>query len=811
MKHPLAPVTLLLVAGIVLGQSFRAAPVVLLAISLSATLVALIACLLDLHRLSRPALAAALLLAGWTDMVCHTAILSPNDLRILLGGRAADVRVRGIIGAAPAERMFERRGKEAWHTTTILEPNQMLLGGEWKPVFGRITVSTPGALPENFFMGQPVEVSGIIAPPREALAQGLFNPRRFYRHQEIYFQLKAASTNDWQTGAGAKRETPLSQRFTAWAKKTLAMGLPVEDEPLRLIWTLVLDWRPALTTDVQEPFMRAGTYHIFAVDGLRIGMLAAIGIGLLRTLQIARAISGLIVVPAIWWYVGLTGWPASAVRAAIMTSVVIVGWAAKRPGNVVNSLFGGALIILLWNPQQLFQAGFQLSFLVVLCIALMAPAIIEAADRKSTHRLIPKIAETNWREALAPVRRFVLDIFAVSLAAWLGSLPLSAAYFHLFTPASVAANFFVVPLTALALMGGMASLLVAPFCAGAAALFNHSSWFWMKSIISLTQWFSHWPAAYWNVASPRPIAFVWYYLVLLTVCTGWLFRQRSKRGPIALIALVSLLWAGDWWIESQISRIHVLPLTGAPAIFVPSFHGHGDLLLDCGDPDSAETIVKPFLQAQGINTSKNFCVTVGRGQNMGGAWVVLTNFSPRHIFYGAGRERSMAYRRLLAQLQETQDRPTNLTAGHQLDGWSVLHPDALDQFAQADDDAVVLRGELGGQSILLLSSLGRTGQDALGQRQPRLRADIVGAGLPARDEPLCEPLLDMLKPRFIVIADSEFPANRSAPPKVRERLARRGVPVVYCHQLGAITLLFRRGHCEIQDANSERLDESPRP
>jgi competence protein ComEC len=804
MKHPLVPVTLLFIAGIVLGQWVPAAPETLFAIALAAAVVALLSCIFNSQRLCQPALAAALVLAGWTDMMCHTAVLSPNDLRLLLDNQPAEATVRGVIRAAPAQRIFERDGMETWSSTVIVEANRMLLAGAWQPAFGNIIVATPGVLPENFLIGQKVEVAGILEPPRQALAQGLFNPRQFYRRQEIYFELRAASPGAWYVLDGANPETiPFSARFSAWAKKTLALGLPAEDEPLRLIWALVLDWKPALTASVQEPFLRAGTYHIFAVDGLRIGLLAAIGIGLLRTLQITRALSGLIVIPAIWWYVGLTGWPASAVRAAIMTSVLIVGWAGKRPANLINSLFAGAWIILIWNPQQLFQAGFQLSFLVVFCIALLVPPIIAAFGGKPANSLAPAPPESGWRQALAWAYRFALDTFGVSLAAWLGSIPLTAYYFHLFTLVSVPANFFVVPLTALTLMSSMASLLAAPCCPGAAELFNHSSWWWMKCIIEISQWFSRWPGTYWNAAGPRPIAFVWYYLVLLTACSGWLFRTRHKRRVIALIVMASLLWAADWRMQCQTARIHVLPLRGGPAIFVRAPGANGDLLLDCGDSDSVERVVKPFLQAQGVNALENFCLTVGREQNTEGAQVVLANFSTRHIFAGAARSRSPAYRRLLGQLEQAGRRWTPLTAGHPLDGWCVLHPDTLDQSAQADDDAVVLRGAFNGQSVLLLSSLGRGGQDALVRQHPPLRTDIVVAGLPARDEPLCEPLLDLIQPRLILIADSQFPANRSAPPKLRQRLSRRGAPVVYCHEAGAVTLLLRRGRWEMEDANGE--------
>jgi hypothetical protein len=68
---------------------------------------------------------------------------------------------------------------------------------------------------------------------------------------------------DWRLlDAGLTR--PLCDRFLQWARATLARGLPEEDEALRLIWAMTLGWKPALTNQVYEPFMRSGTMHIFA-------------------------------------------------------------------------------------------------------------------------------------------------------------------------------------------------------------------------------------------------------------------------------------------------------------------------------------------------------------------------------------------------------------------------------------------------------------------------------------------------------------------------------------------------------------------
>jgi competence protein ComEC len=82
-----------------------------------------------------------------------------------------------------------------------------------------------------------------------------------------------------------------------------------------------------------------------------------------------------------------------------MLTVVIIGWVLRRPSDLVNSLFAAALIILLWEPRQLFQAGFQLSFFVVLCIILTLPGLRELGRRLSApDPLLPDELRPRWQQ-----------------------------------------------------------------------------------------------------------------------------------------------------------------------------------------------------------------------------------------------------------------------------------------------------------------------------------------------------------------------------------------------------------------------------
>ncbi len=800
MKRPLLPVACCLIAGILCGELARPSLVWMFAASFLVVALALAG-----SRARSWLLPVALFLTGWTNACWRSAILSPNDLRVAFDEHPRFVTLRGVVRAPPSQRIFEREQREFWHSSALIDALEFSTNGEWHPAVGRVVAGASGILPTNIFEGQTVEVTGLLQPPRGPVADGLFDPRAFYKREGVFFVLQTSEPRDWQA---ANLPLPVSERFRQWARKTLALGLPEEDEPLRLTWTLMLDWKAPLTDAVEEPFLQAGTYHIFAVDGLRIGIIAAIELGLLRLLRIPRHWCGLIVLPALWAYAGLMGWPASAIRAAIMATVLIFGWVCRRPVDLINSLFAAAVIVLLWNPAQLFQPGFQLSFVVVLCIGLVLPRVraILRGWFFARDPFLPDSLQKRWPDWLYAAISYFIDTVAMSMAAWAGSIPLSAYYFHLFTPASIPANCVVVPATALAVMGGALSLMTGGWFPGLAELFNNSTWLLMKFINWFSGCASRWPGGHANVATPSAWTCVYLYLVLLVVASGWIFRSRFKWAVAGALGTAAIAIATHWILSWRIARLDILPAGGAPVIVVSPPGLERKLLVNCGNDESAANLVKPFLCAHGVNRMTGVCLAVGRLEYFGGAKRILTDFAADGVFASAIPNRSAAYQSLVADLRRGRGWQA-VSDGDLVSGWTVLHPGANEKFAQADDNALALRRELNGQSILLLPSLGRDGQDALMRRHPDLRADIVIAGLPARDEPLCEPLLDQLRPKMIIIADAAFPATKRASAKLRERLQGRATAVIFERDTGALTLQLTQNGSSLQTADGWPLQQ----
>ncbi len=803
IKRPLGIVALLYAGGLLLGHFFQPPLPCLFAVSL-----ALAAAALLLSRFRAFLLWPLIVFTGWTSFVFHTAEISPANLLAQFANKPVLASVRGILHTTPTERIYEGDEGVSFRTTARLDVTAVQSGTNWVPASGRVMVISSNELPNEFFEGQHVEIGGVLGPPSGPSAEGLFDFRNFLSEQGIYLQLKSLLA-DWKILGDANLGPPMGDRFKQWASSALALGHTNEDESLHLEQALTLGEKKYLSPKVAEPFVQASTYHIFAVDGLRMAIISGIFFEFLRLLRVPRLARGLTLIPIIWIYVGLTGWPASAIRAAVMLTIVIGGWTLRRPADVLNSLFAAALVILIYDPQQLFQAGFQLSFVVVFYILLIMPLFKRVIQwLLKTDPLLPDELRPRWQRWLHIVIRWSLGLAFSSLAAWLASIPLAAYYFHIFTPVSTPANIVAVPLCALVLIANISSLALAGWFPAGAEFVNHIGWHLMEWIRVTSEWFAHWPHAYAYVATPTLFSIFVYYAILLAIFTGWLFKRDHRTWRIAGIALIITVWCGTWLHQRTATRITVLPLNGGSACYgdVP---GHkNDFLIDCGNEDSVDFVMEPYLRAQGVNSLPTLALTLGEAQQVGGFQKLQGLMPIEKIITSPVRFRSPEYRDILKLLDATPKRRQIVSSGDTFANWTVLYPTSTNHFAHADDNALVLRGEFSGVQILFLSDLGREGQSSLLECNSDLHADIVVAGLPQQSEPLSNGLLDSIHPKLIIIADSEMPSERRASKGLKQRLDTRGIPVIYTRTVGAVKITIRSGTWQATSADGKILATS---
>jgi ComEC/Rec2-related protein len=787
MKRPLVAVALLYGAGVVLGHFLEAPSVHAFIAALSLTVLALWT-----DRLRPLLIPPALFLFGWLNMTTRTAVVSPQDLRTILANPAEEVVVRGRIVDSPSERIFLRKGMEISHTLADLEIDEVQLRNRpWQSAAGHVMSRTAGVLPPQFIVGQKIEVTGVALAPQPPIAPGVFDYAGYLHSRGIYYDLKVGSGADWKI-LGTPAARSVADRFRTWAQGTLARGLPETDESLRLQWAMLLGWQTALTAEVSEPFMRSGTMHIFAISGLHIALIAGIFLALLRAVTLPRFVCGLIVVPIIWFYTCATGWQASAIRSTVMMSVIIGGWMLKRPTDLLNSLAAAASIILVWQPEQLFQASFQLSFFVVLSIALLSPPIQNLKTRLfALESMLPFELRPRWQRLGIKTAGLLWSSLATSLAAFLGSMPLIAYYFHLFTPGSLIANLVVVPVSSLALMSGLGALITGDLIPPLTESFNNAGWFFMRSMIWLSESAAKAPASWIYVRAPGLLFFIMYYGALVVACLGWLSHKLARWVFISCAIVLGAIAYVHWQRARAAHELTILPLSGGHAVFAQPAQGAPPLLIDSGDRRAVQFTLKAFLQAQGVNQIGRLLLTYGSARQNGGAALLGELFPPRDVFISPIPFRSNIYREAVSELESRSRVRRCATNGFVLPSWTVLHPDSSERLAAAEDNAVVMLGVFDGARVLLVSDLGRAGQNAVFSRHPNLRADIVISGLPEKGEPVATPWLQKLRPKLIVIADSDFPATRRASTELLQRLRRTGAVVMSTRETGAVTLQFR--------------------
>ena len=803
MKRPLLKVALLYASGLLLANFLAWPPFVMLAASLLVGVAAVVS-----SRGRASLLPLMLVLTGMTNLRLHTAILSPHDLRLLATNAAEIVTVRGSLRETPWLRVYEHDDAPVWRTIAQIEIREVRSQhGDWRRATGQVMCGTRGTLGPEFFGGREVEVEGVLKLPQPPVVSGQFDYRTYLQRHGIFHQLQIDSTNDWRlaVGADALERPPWSDRFRNWAKATLARGLPIEDEPLHLLWAMTLGWKTALTGEISEPFMRSGTMHVFAISGLHVALIAGLFVSVLRVVKVPRAWCGVVVIPLIWAYTAATGWQASAVRSTIMMTVIIGGWSLKRPSDLLNSLAAAGFIILLWDPQQLFQASFQLSFFVVLSLALFAPWLGEQSEDLITpERFLPDELRSWWQLWLWRGWRWLRLSCVTSLAAWLGSIPIVAYYFNLFTPVSLLANLIIVPLSGLALAANVASLAFGSIWPALAELFNHSAWLWMKLMIDGSVLAARAPGGCFHVGTPTVLMFVTYYGVLITCLAGWLKLPAWRWWIGSALASLTLASIVQWQGHHRELRLTIVPLSGGSA---QHFHSaSNELLIDCGNPSAVEFIIKPYLRAEGIDRLDTLLLTHGDVHHVGGAGFISRQFPPAKVVRSPVAFRSAAYRDVIHEISKRANLLHTVNRGEVVDGWEVLHPEATDRFSQADDNAIVLRGDLRGTRVLLLSDLGKPGQNTLLGRERDLRADIVVSGIPTQTQPLADALLDAIQPRLIVISDSVYPATARASRKLRERLATRNIPILFTSEQGAVTLIFGEKSWEVRAATGKRIE-----
>jgi competence protein ComEC len=276
-----------------------------------------------------------------------------------------------------------------------------------------------------------------------------------------------------------------------------------------LTLSLLMGGTTHLNKAMKEDFRGAGVMHIIAVSGMHLALLFVVVAELIFFIKRNRKIDWFTLVFSllfIWTYAGLTGFSASVSRAAVMFTIMLFSTRANRGYHSWNSFFLSAFILILIDPETLYDLGFHLSYLAVAGIFLVQPLMIRIRFMKN------------------PYWRYLWSAVVMSLAAQIMVSPYLIYLFGTFSPWFLISNLIMVPLSSVAVYLGITHVVLCwvPYLSGLIAWLTYYS---VHALIVLADWFNllwYFRMDIWECTSLYAIlifmlAFVYYRKV-------WFFR-----------------------------------------------------------------------------------------------------------------------------------------------------------------------------------------------------------------------------------------------------------------------------------------------
>ncbi|MBT8043983.1 MAG: ComEC/Rec2 family competence protein [Verrucomicrobiae bacterium] len=542
--------------------------------------------------------------------------------------------------------------------------------------------------------------------------------------------------------------------MTDWRRhlrQLMTAGLAPDSSEAQLIRAVVLGERPPRPSGMIDDFRNSGTLHVFAVSGLHVGMVGTIIGFFLWFVRVPRwlLISGIILSMAI--YAGITGLRPPAVRAVIMATVFLSGFLFHRKPSLINSLAASAIVVLAWDGHQLFTPGFQLSYGVLLALAVASAFWMRIFKPiGEIDAFMPRLLLTPWQERMLNGRKWLRNSLSVSTAAWMGSAPLMWIHFGIITPIAVLASVPLMLMVFFILAMAMLGITVGSMWSPAGETINQVNAIVAKATYGLAGKFADIPGGHWYRTPSRP-----------------------ERGRIVVF---DLPYGGG---------ANYLDLGGG-------------IMLDCGRADQFYRHVMTTLSYYGADPD-SLIVSHADSKHSGAMSLCLEHYHPKQALIPRTDLLSKSYRKFLSNAENTDCRliiPRNhqrfeVESGVYLE---ILHaPIELAGNGRADDSGLVIRLHWHGWKILFMGDAGFITETRLLESGQDLSADVIVTGRNRDDFTGREDFYQAVSPHAIISSNCDFPASERITEHWRDSVKNQGIRVFDQQQSGAVTMTIENG------------------
>jgi len=749
------------VAGIFLGSKFN------LPLALILTgLIPLPLLFLRQHR-KKVILTSLALVALFGGAFCFQASLPPYDESSLhFYNDHGTLTIQGMVDAAPEVR------DKSTHLRLLATGIDVGNGGQ--EVSGTALLFVPRYPAYKY--GDVLLATGKLETPTQL---DDFDYRGYLAQQGIYSTMLYPEVEIMERGKGFK---PLEWVYSLRDRlsRTLAEVLP--EPQASLAQGILLGNRGNIPQSLKADFSNSGTAHLLAISGLHLSIIA----GILLSLGIwlfgrRRYIYIWLALGVIWLFALITGMHPPVVRGAIMASLFLTAELLGRQRSAITPLAFAAAVMVGINPQILWGASFQLSFLAMAGLIFIAPSFTEQG-RKG---VIATMGEEGAGVSLANV---ITDSFSVTLGAIIATWPVIAYYFGIISFVGPLATFLALPVLPGIIITGALAGIVGLIALPVAQVIGWLAWLFLSCMLLVVNAFAAIPLSSLQVGSIDTNLLWVYYLVL--ALASWLYssRQRASTPGIARTVMdkigsfISIL-PKKWVILPMVLvaalvsftaatmpddnlHVSVLDVGQGDAILVQT-PAHQDILVDGGPSPQAISLGLGDKMPFWDRTIDLVILTHPNADHINGLVEVLKRYQVKQVLYPDLDCDLPVYDEWLRLLKEKDIECTIAQAGQQIDlGEGIvikvlsppLHHLTSTQ-SDIDNNGVVLRLSMGQISFLLTADIMQEVEYELVARRADLNSTVLKVAHHGSDTSTTPDFLAVVSPQAAVISvggDNKF-------------------------------------------------------
>jgi len=738
----------------------------------------------------------------------HVATYAPfQPIPATLRGQAVTAP-QVLPGNAPEGMSYDRPPQTAF----LLRAAQIRTDAGWRNVSGlvQVIIAEPA---DALRAGQQLELVGTLARLRPPDNPGQHDWASAAAERGVWARLTVPAAEGATVRAGA--DQPAWSRALWNLRAAARQEWAHQGEGGQLLAALLLGERDPALRELNRTMAAAGVAHFLSISGLHLGIFLGFLYLLCRLVTLSPRRAAAVVLVVLASYVLLAEPRPPLLRSALMAAMLCLATILHRRYVALNAVAAAAIILLAFQPLELFQAGFQLSFATVAGLIVLHGPLRQALFGRWLRvrgLMVFRGDQRLQRWLHYSAANWAMDAVTMCLAAYLAAAPLVAHHFGLFSPYAPALSLLLLPAVTAVLVPGYLSLALAWPLPNLSHLLSRAARSAAEGLAWAARGFEALPGLSF---APRPVGPAWVVLCYATL-GALLVHRRLPLGRLwAAGAVVAL--AGATIVTQlpapapRLAELDILAVGSGQCALLRTPSGQ-TFLLDAGTAapfDANEAVLAPFLRCLRLPAPAEAFVSHANADHYNALPALLRDGTLRRVYlndsFGPDDPPDSPAAELIRQIADHRVEVRRLRAGDAVDldertRVEVLWPPAEAAGLAVNDTSLVLRIRCDDRAVLLTGDIEQAPQAALAASAD-LRADVLLLPHHGAWKPALPAFVAAVAPDVVVASAAADPAGRGEiddPSRHFFTQLRAGRRFYSTARHGWVQVRFGRGRVEVQ-------------